>query len=151
MRKWQGNGQNDVIQVLSKASIGALVIHSLVDGVFYHPFSLLTVSYIIALSANIKSGIIKRESKGNNWTFGLVALFVCVMTLHSFIIYVQREKKPEGYSCSLIQLFPTYINTTWWIGKDDSIDNRKKYIEIGKRFSSSPDFYDRLEKKYIID
>jgi len=148
--KWHKREQNDDIQILAKASLYALVIHSLVDGVFYHPFSLLTVAYIIPFTSNINSEITEEKSQGKNWSCVFLILFSCVMLLHSYVVYVQREGKPTDFSTSLIQRFPTYINTSWWITNDHSTENRRKYIEIGRKFSSSPGFYDTLEKRYVL-
>jgi hypothetical protein len=150
VRKWHQREQNDAIHVLSKASLCALVIHSLVDGVFYHPFSLLTVAYIIPLTANMNSEITEEKLKGKSWSLIFLILFSFVMLLHSYVVYVQKEGQPTDFSTSLIQVFPSYIDTSWWIFKDDSTENRRKYIEIGRKFSSLPGFYDTLEERYLL-
>lgn len=146
IRNWYKRGQNDVISALASMSVLALVLHSLIDGIFYHSYSLLIASYVVALSCG--NSIVEKTAKKSRWSTLFLALIVPVMLLHGYVVYAQKEERPTKLSDYVIQIFPSYINTTLWIANESSSENIKKYIDIGEKYSDQPQRYSELYEMY---
>lgn len=106
------------LQLLSRFGIIGICIGSLVDGHFYHNFSLLFISILLALSFSFKPP--ENPSRKTSMAIGFCILFICIglslpIQRHWQSFMLQQTSLSDQEQLDTVINFPSFYSPSTWL------------------------------------
>jgi len=121
---------------LARFSLLAIAIGSLIDGHFYHTFSLLLICFLLALSfSEPKETIHSKSSKTKAFAILLVvSLFIWPIQQHWQTYIVQQFSLTDKSQLEQVKKFPSYyFPMSWLYGHSNVLELRHESIKLGQK------------------
>lgn len=131
------NRPSTTINKLARIALLAVAIGSLVDGHFYHTFSLLLISLLVALSFNkakTTSGSTKQSLCFSFTTLAIVSIFIWPISQHWSTYLEQEFPIMDDSQLEQVASFPSYYRPMYWLYHSASNPElRTKAIKLGQK------------------